>query len=233
MAPGLPQPAGSCSRRQNWALERMAEVVARSRGSSRQRRAVQPMWVAWDASCCVLPRRGVWARSSQVASLRAAVSWPLLSVTTFLQGERAWGVGPRAELGPAHWWRRLLRVPWTARRSNQSILLNCLAGTIRCIWVRWGRTAGLWGSPGSRHFGARPWVKPVGGIQRANIGSLCLRLAGPEGAVGSEASPHCPLQCRGASPLEGGEWRESGAQGCWERRPGWGTPGWGCSHHLQ
>ena len=65
--------------------------------------------------------------------------------------------------------------------------------------MRWGRTAGLWGSPGSRHFGARPWVKPVGGIQRANIGSLCLRLAGPEGAVGSEASPHCPLQCRGVN----------------------------------
>lgn len=76
------------------------------------------MWVAWDTSCCVLPRRGVWARSSQVASLRAVVSWPLLSVTTFLQGERAWGLGPQAELGPAHRFQGWAVPPWLSPHSQ-------------------------------------------------------------------------------------------------------------------
>ena len=30
--------------------------------------------------------------------------------------------GPRIDAFELWWWRRLLRVPWTARRSNQSIL---------------------------------------------------------------------------------------------------------------
>ena len=64
------------------------EEVSGSKGQS-------SLCVAWDAFCCVLPRRGVWARSSQVASLKAGVSWPLLSLTTFLQGERAWGLSLR------------------------------------------------------------------------------------------------------------------------------------------
>ena len=36
-------------------------------------------------------------------------------------------------------WRRLLRVPWTARRSNQSIL-NVLLGHLPSrLWVSWGQ----------------------------------------------------------------------------------------------
>ena len=37
-------------------------------------------------------------------------------------------------------WRRVLRVPWTARRSNQSILKEMFIGRTGCSWMFIGRT---------------------------------------------------------------------------------------------
>ena len=34
-------------------------------------------------------------------------------------------------------WRRLLRVPWTARRSNQSILKDCPKSVLNIHWKDW------------------------------------------------------------------------------------------------
>ena len=39
-----------------------------------------------------------------------------------MYGYENWTVNQRIDAFELWWWRRLLRVPWTARRSNQPIL---------------------------------------------------------------------------------------------------------------
>ena len=47
---------------------------------------------------------------------------------------------PRIDAFELRCWRRVLRVPWTARRSNQSILKEMFIERTGCSWMFIGRT---------------------------------------------------------------------------------------------
>ena len=55
---------------------------------------------------------------------------------------------PRIDAFELCCWRRLLRVPWTARRSNQSILPSCITDLVPRLW-----------SPKERHLFFPPRLK--------------------------------------------------------------------------
>lgn len=95
-----------------------------------------------------------------------------------------------------------------AKKSSLKIKCHSLNSELPCGYcqVPLSEMGWEWLSPGTwlssppcpdnRHFGARPWTRPGAGIQRADRSSLCLRLAGPEREVGSEASHHPPVAVR-------------------------------------
>ena len=80
-----------------------------SMGSSRQG--------YWNGLPCPSLGRGYSKPSDQTASLKS----PALAARFFTTSATWWG-SVKMRVGYDRGWRRLLRVPWTARRSNQSIL---------------------------------------------------------------------------------------------------------------
>ena len=62
-------------------------------------------------------------------------------------------------------WRRLLRVPWTSRRSNQSILKSTSIGTWATVYTHCNTSSGKWHT--RRHHGSS---KGDHEGQRVNIG---------------------------------------------------------------